>query len=400
MIISNPDKKISQKSKTSFKTPKKQQCSNFSIEHLLSSSFRSPTYQYLTSPYKQIHSIFTKKKTKHFSDYYLHRIIHHSNRHKQKKQSSTSQYSTQPRGIFLRYIFDLYNDLINQHNQIKNRENYFTIDALEQLAEIACKLDTRQNKSILNENILTTKNYDLLITQCYLLIKTIYQKYQQKKRPKRLYFNSKYHLKKRFLHFSLSILNILQIEKNISLYGSNHSDCHILTSDIQKHPIKKKKIHQKSQCFHLKSDQITSNLEIILPNNGLLYEAIIQPIDNYDDLLLVRLNHERQSYLIPIHDLCRLACPKIIPNDFDILSKGSRVCAYWSTSLRGLHPAIVKKIPSENNELSMIALLFDDGDTGLIKLDEIRLLPDDYTVKGMFKESFYLIFYCVTCFRC
>jgi hypothetical protein len=139
----------------------------------------------------------------------------------------------------------------------------------------------------------------------------------------------------------------------------------------------------KSICFYLKSDQIRSNLEILIPTNGLLYEAVIQPIDQYDDLLLVRLNHERQTYLIPIHDLCRLACPKMIPEDFHVLSKGLRVCAYWSTSLRGLHPAIVKKIPSEMNESPMVSLLFDDGDTGLIKLDEIRLLPDDYDVQGM-----------------
>ncbi|CAF5001160.1 unnamed protein product, partial [Rotaria socialis] len=62
-------------------------------------------------------------------------------------------------------------------------------------------------------------------------------------------------------------------------------------------------------------------------------------------------------------------------------SKGSRVCAYWSTSLRGLHPAVVKTIPLETNKSSMVTLLFDDGDTGLIKLGEIRLLPDDYVIK-------------------
>jgi hypothetical protein len=77
----------------------------------------------------------------------------------------------------------------------------------------------------------------------------------------------------------------------------------------------------------------------------------------------------------------------MIPGDFNILSKGLRVCAYWSTSLRGLHPAIVKKIPSEINQSSMVSLAFDDGDTGLIKLDEIRLLPDNYDVKGMLLMS-------------
>ncbi|CAF3503633.1 unnamed protein product [Rotaria sp. Silwood1] len=385
MIISTHDKNFFDKSKSSYKIPK--QCSNFSIEYLLSPSFRSTTYELLRLPHKQVNSIFTKKKMKHFSDNYLHRIIPPRKQHKQDKKPYLFKYSNQPRGIFIRYIFDLCNDLINQRNQLKNRKIFFTIDALEQLADIACKLDTRDKKSLLNEKILTSKNYELLLKECHLLIKQIHQKYQHKKIPKRLYFNPKANFKNRFLQFSLSILNILQMEKNILLYGSHHSDCHILTSDIQKNPIDKKRTKnqiKQSICLHLKSDQITSNFEILIPNNGLIYEANIQRIDNYDDLLLVRLYHERQTYLIPMHDLCRLACPKMIPEDFNILSKGSRVCAYWSTSLRGLHPAIVKKIPSEMDKPSMVGLVFDDGDTGLIKLDEIRLLPDNYDVKVLF----------------
>jgi hypothetical protein len=380
MILSNNNKK---KFNSSFKTTK--QISNFSIEHLLSSSVRSPTYSYSRLPYKQINSIFTKKKMKHYSDNYLHQIIHRKKQFKQEeKKPYLLKYSYQPRGLFLRYIFDLYTDLIKQQNQIKTHEKNSIIDPLEQLAEIACKLDTRHKKSILNEDLLTSKKFDLLLKQCHLLVQQIYQKHHYKKIRKRLLnYNSKFKYKKRFLHFSLSILNLLQMKKNILLYKSNHSDCHILTSDI---PIKKDKTKKKSICFYLKPDQITSNLEILVPHNDLLYEATIQPIDNFDDLLLVRLNHERQTYLIPIHDLCRLACPKMIPGDFNILSKGLRVCAYWSTSLRGLHPAIVNKIPSEIDESSMVSLVFDDGDTGLIKLDEIRLLPDDYDVKGIFKK--------------
>ncbi|CAF4081677.1 unnamed protein product [Rotaria sp. Silwood2] len=389
MIISNHHKNFFEKSKSSYKIPK--QCSNFSIEYLLSSSFRSPTYEFLRLPYyKQVNSIFTKKKTKHFSDNYLHRIIHHRKQHKREKKPYLFKHSNQPRGIFLRYIFDLYNDLINQRNQIKNRKHFFTIDALEQLADIACKLDTRHKKSILDEKILTSKDYESLFKQCYLLIKQICQKYQHKKIPKRLYYNPKANFKDRFLHFLLSVFNILQMEKNILLYGSYHSDCHLLTSDIQKNSIENERTKNKikqSICFHLKPDQTTTNFEILIPNDGLIYEAIIQRIGNYDDILLVRLHHERQTYLIPIHDLCRLACPKMIPGDFNILSKDSRVCAYWSTSLRGLHPATVKKIPSEMDESSMVGLLFDDGDSGLIKLDEIRLLPDNYDVKGVKLEE-------------
>ncbi|CAF0712464.1 unnamed protein product [Adineta steineri] len=381
MVASHYEQKFKEKSKFSFQTTTTttRQYSNFSIEHILSS--QSPTYEFLSIRYNRISSIFSKKKTKHYSDHNLHQIIHRKKRHRSSNKSYLSQYFNQPQEILIRYILDFYNDLINQQNQIKKPKNFFTIDPLKQLAEIACKLDTRHKKSLLNENMLTIENYDSLLKQCHLLIKQIYQKYQRKTITKRLYHNSKLTFKNRLLQCSLSILNILQMKKNILLYKSNRTHCHMLLSDIKRKDTKEKMI--KSICFHLKSDQISSNLEILLPNNGLIYEATIQPIGDINDLLVVRLHRERQAYLIPIHDLCRLACPKMIPDNVNILSKGLRVCAYWSTSLRGLHPAIIDKIPTEMNESSMVGLIFDDGDTGLIKLDEIRLLPDGYDVKGI-----------------
>ena len=374
-IISNHQKRSDVTSKSL------KQCSNFSIEYLLSSP--SSSFRSVSLPCKQRQSIFSKQKNKHFSDNYLHRIIHRRKKRKPTKSSSFARYSTQPRGLFLRYIFDFYNDLMKQQNRMKTQQKMLVIDPLEQLAEIACKIDTREKNSIFNEDSSSSKTFDSLLKQCRLLIKQVDQKYQHKKLRKRLSLHSKFKLKERFLHFSLSILNLLQMRKNQFSSQSNPSDCHLLTSDILMEKSKMKKTKTKSICFLLKPEQITSNLEILVPNNGLLYEAIIQPIDHFDDILLIRLNHDRQTYLIPTHDLCRLACPKMIPGNFEILSKGLRVCAYWSTSLRGLHPAIVRKMPTEINRSSMVSLAFDDGDTGLIKLDEIRLLPDDYDVKGL-----------------
>ncbi|CAF1397952.1 unnamed protein product [Adineta ricciae] len=373
MAPSNPEKQqFLPASRSVFKTNK--QCSNFSIEHILSSSFRSPTYELLSIGYRHIPSIFSKTKLRHFSDHYLHRILHRRKRQKHGNISSSSHDSQQPQGTLLRYIFDFYNDLVKRQNQISKSENFCTIDALEQLAEIACKLDTRQTRSLLNETSLTSKNYDLLLEQCYRMIQQIDRKYQKKKILKRSYRNLRVNIKNRFLHFIISVINILQAKKNIL---SNSTNCHFLLSDIRRRKMK------RSICFRLKPNRITPNLDILIPNDGFLYEATIQPVDNYDDLLLVRLHHERQTYLIPIHDLCRLACPKMIPEDFQSLSKGLRVCAFWSTSLRGLHPATIDKIPSEIDESSTVGLIFDDGDIGLIKLHEIRLLPDDYDIKGI-----------------
>ena len=389
MTMSNYDRNHCEESKSLCKIAR--QHSNFSIARLLSSSVGPQTYEYLRIPYKQVSSIFSKKKIKHFSDQYLHRIIiRHRKKCKHKRKFHLFQYSYQPRGIFFRFIFDSCNDLINQKIRMKNEKHSLTTDALVQLADIACKLDTRNEKSILNKCILTSKNYQLLLKQCHSLTKQIHRKYQHKKVRKRLSYKHKFDFKNRFIHFSLSILNLLKKEKNNLLLQSKYCN---LKPDTQINSMEKNKIKEmkskRSICFRLKPEQITSNLEVLLPNNNLLYEGGVEKLDNYDDLLLVRLNHERQTYLLPIHDLCRLACPKMIPKDFHVLSKGLRVCAFWSTSLRGLHPAIVKKLPSEINQSSMVGLLFDDGDTGLIKLNEIRLLPDDYDMKGMLKESLF-----------
>ena len=355
--------------KSSMISKSMKQCSNFSIDYLLSDRSRTTN-----SSNRSIHSIFSKKKRSSFSDRYLHRRISPRKRNFTKKLIAISQHSIEPRGVFLRYIFDFYHGLISRQYQMKNEQK---IDPLAQLAELACELDTREKNSMWNEERFSSKTFDDLVKQSYRLIEQIVQKCEHKKHRKRLNNYLKFKSRERFLHFSISILNLLQMKKHHHFDQSRSTDCQILMSDI---PIEKTKMKStKSICFYLKPTEIKANLEILLPNKGLLYEGIIQPIDNYDDLLLIRLKHERQMYLIPIHDLCRLACPKMIPGDFGILSKGLRVCAYWSTSLRGLHPASVKKIPDES---SMISLAFDDGDTGLIKLDEIRLLPDNYDMKG------------------
>jgi hypothetical protein len=181
------------------------------------------------------------------------------------------------------------------------------------------------------------------------------------------------------LHLPISLRNLLLMKKDLVL-NQQSDGFNLSTSDNEKRKLTKL---VQSRCFHLTPDQITTNMEILLPNEGLVYEGTVQSLADYDDLLLIRLNHERRTYLIPVHDLCRLSCPKMIPTDFEMLARGTRVCAYWSTSLRGLHPAKVRKLPSGSEQSSTVTLRFDDGDTGLIKLDEIRLLPESYQIQGM-----------------
>jgi len=65
------------------------------------------------------------------------------------------------------------------------------------------------------------------------------------------------------------------------------------------------------------------------------------------------------------------------------LEPGLRVCAYWSPQYSGLYAG---RISSDYDEIrdtdSMIPIEFDDGDTGLIKEREIRLLATNHPFRG------------------
>lgn len=355
-------------------------CSNFSIEHILSSSFRSPTYELLAVGNRHIPSVFSKSKIEHLSERRLHRIIRQRKRCWCVPPAQPCLPSRQPQGILLRYVMEFYNDVTHRSNQIEKGDTFRPVDALEQLADLACKLDARQQRSLLNETSLSANDYDALLRQCRTLKKHVRRQYQQRKALKRLAHYTGLTVRKRLLQSTLSLINALQTKKNALFPKSTLTHCPTLPSDIVKpEPNRRAK---ESICHYLHPGQITADLDVLVPNNGLLYEATLQPVSEHDDLLLVRLHHERQTYLIPIHDLCRVACPKIVPQDFTALSNGLRVCAFWSTSLRGLHPATIDQIPSNVNDSTTVALLFDDGDTGLIKLNEIRLLPDGYNATG------------------
>lgn len=72
------------------------------------------------------------------------------------------------------------------------------------------------------------------------------------------------------------------------------------------------------------------------------------------------------------------------PKTIDNVPTGTRLCAYWSQQYRCLYPG--KAIDSENyDETSgFVSVEFDDGDSGKIRLENIRLLLSDYPVVGKF----------------
>lgn len=68
----------------------------------------------------------------------------------------------------------------------------------------------------------------------------------------------------------------------------------------------------------------------------------------------------------------------------DGLRPGLRICAYWSPQYSGLYPGRVSSdfSPKFDPDKDLIPIEFDDGDTGMIKLKEIRLLSVNHPVRG------------------
>lgn len=70
---------------------------------------------------------------------------------------------------------------------------------------------------------------------------------------------------------------------------------------------------------------------------------------------------------------------------------GTRVCAYWSQQYRCLYPGRAGALTGSGSfsspsteESSFLSVEFDDGDSGRIRLDNIRYLLSDYPNVGKY----------------
>lgn len=75
------------------------------------------------------------------------------------------------------------------------------------------------------------------------------------------------------------------------------------------------------------------------------------------------------------------------------LYPGTRMCAYWSQQYRCLYPGTVAEpgTPDPVLDGKFVCVEFDDGDSGRIAIEDIRLLPSDYPIMG--KETFLFLFF-------
>lgn len=81
---------------------------------------------------------------------------------------------------------------------------------------------------------------------------------------------------------------------------------------------------------------------------------------------------------------------EVAPKSADCVPVGTRLCAYWSQQYRCLYPG--RAIDSESSDdgsgaEEFVSVEFDDGDSGRIRLQNIRLLLSDYPIAGKFTRS-------------
>ena len=79
---------------------------------------------------------------------------------------------------------------------------------------------------------------------------------------------------------------------------------------------------------------------------------------------------------------------EIRPKCVSQLPPGSRVCAVWSSAYICLFPATVSQ-PDEPLPESHVLVELDDGDSRLVEVSKIRMLPSDYSRVGELRTQIY-----------
>lgn len=75
------------------------------------------------------------------------------------------------------------------------------------------------------------------------------------------------------------------------------------------------------------------------------------------------------------------------PTSADEVPPNTRLCAYWSQQYRCLYPgsSANSNSPEYSTDPKYIVVEFDDGDSGRIAIEDIRLLISDYPIVGKYE---------------
>ncbi|XP_052685701.1 uncharacterized protein LOC128165324 isoform X5 [Crassostrea angulata] len=129
-------------------------------------------------------------------------------------------------------------------------------------------------------------------------------------------------------------------------------------------------------------DELVDGLRVLVFKDGLFYEGAVKGI-RPPDVYGVIIDNARgnRPYIYSQEEILKEAILDVRPQSSKVLKEGTRICAYWSQQFSCLYPGTISKAsPNPHSDKSCINVEFDDGDSGRIPLDHIRMLPRDYPV--------------------
>uniref|UniRef100_A0A8C9T3L7 BAH domain and coiled-coil containing 1 n=1 Tax=Scleropages formosus TaxID=113540 RepID=A0A8C9T3L7_SCLFO len=132
---------------------------------------------------------------------------------------------------------------------------------------------------------------------------------------------------------------------------------------------------------------LTNGLKVLVSKEDeLMYAARVYTLE-LPDIYKIVIDGERgnRQRIYTLDQLVDEAVLDVCPETEELLTAGTRVCAYWSERSRCLYPGYVRRgSPGEEGKAGSVMVEFDDGDRGWISLAHIRLLPPDYQIRCKF----------------
>ena len=132
----------------------------------------------------------------------------------------------------------------------------------------------------------------------------------------------------------------------------------------------------------IKKEELADGLRVLIPIEGLFYAGYvhaIQPPDVYG--VIIDGQRGNRPHVFSQEQILQEAIVDVRPGSTKYLPEDARICAYWSQQFRCLYPGtVVKGTPNPMTDDSFVCVEFDDGDSGRIPLDHIRMLPQDYPI--------------------
>nr|CAH7723316.1 unnamed protein product [Callosobruchus chinensis] len=124
-------------------------------------------------------------------------------------------------------------------------------------------------------------------------------------------------------------------------------------------------------------------LRVLTAMGGLFYAGHLNAVEP-PDVYSITLDGERgnRPHIMSREEILRDAIVEVSAPSPAALPAGTRVCAYWSQQYRCLYPGTVAEpgTPDPHLDARFVAVEFDDGDSGRIAIEDIRLLPKDYPI--------------------